>query len=891
MRPTAALSWFEMDSRATSLRPEQLLEHVEWVRRLARRLVTEATAADDVAQQTLLTAIERPPARADHPRAWLATVARSVARRWRRATESRFVHESRAPTARGEAAAAEVVERANTQRAVVDAVLDLEEPYRSTILMRYFEDLTPDEAAARLEVPVETIRTRLKRGIAQLRGRLETKFGGERAWLAALIHLARLAPPEGAAVASATKAAEAAGSADVAAPISGGVITVVTTFKLLIAGAVIVLAGIVVWKVSAGDRGIRRESEVASNGNRANPAAAAARRPGAEESVLPAANATRAPDPPPTNESVATGVAAPSLHGVIRDVNGAPVANAAVFVADEAPDDFNDWLCQWEEHLLFARATRAPSHELSTVTNRDGSYAFTQPLHDGTWNVAAIDERGLAWRSDVEIEVANAATSVDLVLEPGLVLSGTVTDEAGLPVTDAQVVVSCVLRRIGDSGTVTQSLSPTATDDHGRYRTPPTPFRDVFVEAHKRGYYGSETASLRLAPGVLDQVVDLKIEAGRIVSGRLFDRGGRAAALASRSLDDLAVLSTKDDPEHLGSRPRDHGPVGSIDVKGDRYELAPMARDARFVAVYRRELLLGAAEIPPAGDGPDVQLDFDRLPKPDPTGTFSIVVTDAATHAPIRDYAVIYQRPRFGTSGRRARDDVGRHRSERIPLGRYRVSVHAEGYAVATTPIEVSESEDAAPTKIELVRADSSISGVVLDGDRAPLPRAKVYLCDAEGEPVLSWTGDGVEADSRGRFEYAALAHGTYVVLAVVDAPFGEPSTMLAPASARVALSGGEAKVELRLSPGITVKLLATGRGLDSTSFCYRIRDDRGAWVVDCYRGGGVASISGACPRDFLVAPGHYLAEIHADHFRTGRAEFLATPDLVVPVEMVPDDR
>jgi hypothetical protein len=61
--------------------------------------------------------------------------------------------------------------------------------------------------------------------------------------------------------------------------------------------------------------------------------------------------------------------------------------------------------------------------------------------------------------------------------------------------------------------------------------------------------------------------------------------------------------------------------------------------------------------------------------------------------------------------------------------------------------------------------------------------------------------------------------------------------------------------------------------------------------VVDCYRGNGVASISGADPRDFLVTPGHYVAVVDADHFRTGRSDFIATPDLVVPVEMVPDDR
>jgi hypothetical protein len=86
------------------------------------------------------------------------------------------------------------------------------------------------------------------------------------------------------------------------------------------------------------------------------------------------------------------------------------------------------------------------------------------------------------------------------------------------------------------------------------------------------------------------------------------------------------------------------------------------------------------------------------------------------------------------------------------------------------------------------------------------------------------------------------------------------------------------------------VKLQPTGRGFAS-AFSFRIRDARGAFVVDCYRGGGFASQSGPGPFSFLVAPGSYTAEIHADHFKTGRADFIATDGVVVPVEMVRDEK
>src|SRR6185295_7253069 len=67
---------------------------------------------------------------------------------------------------------ADVVAEAESHKRLVLAVMQLDEPYRSTVLLRWFEDLPPREVAARLGVPVETVRTRLKRAHEALRGRL-----------------------------------------------------------------------------------------------------------------------------------------------------------------------------------------------------------------------------------------------------------------------------------------------------------------------------------------------------------------------------------------------------------------------------------------------------------------------------------------------------------------------------------------------------------------------------------------------------------------------------------------------------------------------------------------------------------------------------------------------
>ena len=67
---------------------------------------------------------------------------------------------------------ADVVEREERRRAVVAAVLALAEPLRDAVLLRFYEGLPPREIARRLAVPVETARTRVKRGVEQVRARL-----------------------------------------------------------------------------------------------------------------------------------------------------------------------------------------------------------------------------------------------------------------------------------------------------------------------------------------------------------------------------------------------------------------------------------------------------------------------------------------------------------------------------------------------------------------------------------------------------------------------------------------------------------------------------------------------------------------------------------------------
>jgi RNA polymerase sigma-70 factor (ECF subfamily) len=148
---------------------DTLLSHREWVRGLARSLVADPGLADDVEQETWLAALRRPPRDAATVRSWFVAVARNFARQGHRSSSRRERREAVAARAEAVAGPDEVVAQADVHRRVVDAVMSLDEPSRTAILLRYFEGLTAADAAARTGVTEAAFRTRVRRGIERLR--------------------------------------------------------------------------------------------------------------------------------------------------------------------------------------------------------------------------------------------------------------------------------------------------------------------------------------------------------------------------------------------------------------------------------------------------------------------------------------------------------------------------------------------------------------------------------------------------------------------------------------------------------------------------------------------------------------------------------------------------
>jgi RNA polymerase sigma-70 factor (ECF subfamily) len=167
---------------------DDLLEHALFARRLARALVGDEARADDVVQQTWLNALEHPPRAGRGLKAWLATVVRNTATKLRRDESRREAREQRAAAPEPLPSTAEVAAQLAAQRELLDAVARLDEPARSTIHARFFEERTPTQIAAALGIPVRTVETRLRRAIERLRMELDERVeGGRRAWVGLLV--------------------------------------------------------------------------------------------------------------------------------------------------------------------------------------------------------------------------------------------------------------------------------------------------------------------------------------------------------------------------------------------------------------------------------------------------------------------------------------------------------------------------------------------------------------------------------------------------------------------------------------------------------------------------------------------------------------------------------
>lgn len=149
---------------------------------LARTLVRDPHLAEDLTQDAMVAGLRFGADRARDVTAWLRGTLRHLVRRDLRARRRRAGLEQAAARPEALPAPEELLERARLQRRLADAVLSLDEPYRTAVLLRFFEGLPPRQIASRQGVPVATVRTRLQRALVRLRDQLGVADGGRWRW-------------------------------------------------------------------------------------------------------------------------------------------------------------------------------------------------------------------------------------------------------------------------------------------------------------------------------------------------------------------------------------------------------------------------------------------------------------------------------------------------------------------------------------------------------------------------------------------------------------------------------------------------------------------------------------------------------------------------------------
>jgi RNA polymerase sigma factor (sigma-70 family) len=172
---------------------EDLLAHASWARRLARGLVQDDAAAEDLVQDALARGVEgKGPREPGSVRGWLHRVLTNRARESARSESRRRAREEVAPGAVGEALSPDdAVARLELHRNLAQEVASLDDPFRRTLILHYYEGISLAEIARMEHIPPPTSRWRLQRALELLRGRLDAKHGGKRsAWTSALVAFA-----------------------------------------------------------------------------------------------------------------------------------------------------------------------------------------------------------------------------------------------------------------------------------------------------------------------------------------------------------------------------------------------------------------------------------------------------------------------------------------------------------------------------------------------------------------------------------------------------------------------------------------------------------------------------------------------------------------------------
>lgn len=475
-----------------------LLAEDQWIRRLARKLAGDPHAAEDLVQDTWAAALDSKPdaPRPRAPRPWLRGIVHNLWIDAKRARAARAQRELRAARPEALEPASELVAELELRKQVAEALLALEEPYRSALYLRFFKDQSLAAIARRQGVALSSAHERVQQGLARLRARLDQAHGGRRrAWALGLFALAR---PAG----LLTRATEAIAMA------SG----------LKVAATVLVVGGGAAWYWLGSERETHptlAEAPVADTASERDELAPvpAAPLPGAARAALP----TEEPATLPSEPARAAGAAA-LVQGRVVDPEGAGLGAVRVGWTDS-------------------------DSRAETSSAADGSFALA-PASRGS--IRAL-EPDLVTLVPGECASVGRAGSALLVVAPRAPLRGIVVDPDGAPVSGARLEFGLRQALHLQLGLVPSSLDrpewhTTSADDGTFALAEIARSRRVLLHVEAVGFW---MAMVDVPPASTSELVVRLQRAGsqRTIRGLVLDPAGVAVEGARVSAGDAIVVS------------------------------------------------------------------------------------------------------------------------------------------------------------------------------------------------------------------------------------------------------------------------------------------------------------------------------------------------------------
>ncbi len=740
---------------------ERLLANAGWVRRLALGLAGDAHEAEDLVQDALVVALERGERSEGALAAWFTGVLRNLAWKRRRGDQRRRGREERAARPEAEPATDELEQRVSLHQSLVQAVMRLDEPSRSAVLLRYLEQLPPRAIARKLGVPVNTVRTRIQRGLAHLRRELDRDTGGRERWLPGLLALC-----------------EAPGTT--VGPLVG-VLLMGTKLKGIVAGAALVAGLVVLWRAETAPEPGTEGAGLASAGLD-EPAERDTTEPVAERPVP-----GRVPLEAPSMRLAASAATPARLSvRVVALESGAPLPEIALELVDQAPP--REAVTETTDARGRAQFALQPGRALRLATR----------IHDWTARDEEREIPALVPGETRELELA-------LATEPDTTFFGRVIDgDTRAPLAGAEVRLDDFASWAASAGgRSAPGVLATTSDVDGAFELPLRSWKPGLLRVQHAGHAGALVSVPVAHASAFDPLV-VALEAEALLEIVVSGASG-TALLARASVGSHHLFQPG--PWNYAWRP-DPCWEASVEGGGPARIAGLPARVPLVLKIHEGERVLFESEPLRLEPGETRRVEVALTQGGSLAGT---VADEAGRPAAgieiwlvkdVRGEARLLQT--FEEPLARARTDThGAFRLEALSAGSWTVGP-APARALGQPPREELAAGLAQPVTLAPFERREDLTFVIW---RGLYVRGRAVGPAGEGVPAASIFGGGADlggpvlalCDGEGRFALGPLPPGTYVVQGRSSGAGGHTS------AAPVLAEAGGAEVELLFAAGCSV--------------------------------------------------------------------------------------